>query len=161
MKISKFLKEIRRFIKIQKYLWVFNPKITVVLWIHHWPNHPHLHHLDILKGHLQYYFESLTPALEDDMWSIESLEDVGHFNDELQFFPCRVVFKEKKKIRIDRRKPDDEPYISCYTSPSPNFDDKEIIYSNLDDSNIKKDVKKAPNEGFNLLKWDLHRNYWR
>jgi hypothetical protein len=84
------------------------------------------------------------------MWSIESLEDMAHSNDELQFFPCHVVFKEKKKIRMDRLKPDDEPYISCYTYPSPNFDDKEMVYSNLDDSNIKKDVKKAPNEGFNL-----------
>jgi hypothetical protein len=51
---------------------------------------------------------------------------------------------------MDRMKPDDEPYISCYTSPSPNFDDKEIIHSNLDNSNIRKDVKKAPNEGFSL-----------
>jgi hypothetical protein len=44
------------------------------------------------------YFKSLTPALEDDMWSIESLEDMAHSNDELEFFPYRVVFKEKKRF---------------------------------------------------------------
>jgi hypothetical protein len=98
------------------------------------------------------YFESLTPelALAEETWSI-NLEEVSYSNEERESTPSpRVVFKEKKKILINRLKFDDEPYISSYSSPSPRFDNNEMIHLDFDNSTIEEDVEKAPNEGYNL-----------
>jgi hypothetical protein len=80
------------------------------------------------------YFESLTPepVLAEDTWSI-SFEDPPYSNEERESTSPRVIFKEKKKIFVNRRKSDVGSCISP-SSFSSFPDDKEMIHLNFDNS---------------------------
>jgi hypothetical protein len=94
------------------------------------------------------FFESLTPepALAEDTWSI-SLEDQPFSNEERESTPSpRIIFKEKKKIFVNRQKFD---IGSCISPSSPlsfpsYWGDNEMTHLNLDNSTTLEEIGKIP-----------------